>query len=634
MGRLLGHAARRQRPQGRRAFFESLESRDLLAADPLPVLMVLADQQDFYYQEYGDTRIGLEANGATVRVAAATTNPTFPHPGTGETGSGMVVPNIALADVDASDYSAIVFVGGWGSSMYQYGFPGDYGNNLYDGNLTTKAVVNDLIGDFIEQDKYVTAICHGVTVLAWARVDGASPLDGKTVSVPWIGSPAVLYQGQWYNNFQLMQYPQATANGAIANTVSGQYGDPGTVADDVVVDGRIITAENYDAALQFGQIIAQHVAAAAQPEDPPPEDPPLANQPPAIGQNEFELAENSAAGTLVGVAMGVDPDGGQTLSYAIVGGNAGGAFAIDPASGQIRVANSAAIDFETTPVFELIVEVTDDGTPALSASAAITVALLDQAETPPAGAHRVGDDLVVTGTHGNDTIYLWTSHTGQVFAWMNGQMFGPHTLPAGGRAIVFGGDGNDQIYATDSHRPVSINGEGGHDQITGGHANDLLDGGDGVDRIWGMGGDDLIKGGEGNDIIDGREGDDIVVSGAGDDSIGGSGGRDLLIGGLGRDRADGGAGDDLLIAGTTDYDDNDAALRAILAEWSTASDTASAAASLTSGLPGGIALRWGETVHDDGLADCLNGNTGQDWLLMLAIDCQYWRTEEDLVTSP
>jgi len=39
-----------------------------MAADPLPVLMVLADRQDFYYQEYGDTRASLEAAGVPVRV--------------------------------------------------------------------------------------------------------------------------------------------------------------------------------------------------------------------------------------------------------------------------------------------------------------------------------------------------------------------------------------------------------------------------------------------------------------------------------------------------------------------------------------------------------------------------------------
>jgi len=88
----MGRLSRCARPHGRRAFFETLESRNPLAADPLPVLMVLADRQDFYYRDYGETRIGLEAGGATVQVAATTTAPTYPHPGTGETGSGMVVP--------------------------------------------------------------------------------------------------------------------------------------------------------------------------------------------------------------------------------------------------------------------------------------------------------------------------------------------------------------------------------------------------------------------------------------------------------------------------------------------------------------------------------------------------------------
>jgi putative intracellular protease/amidase len=615
--------------------FEALESRNLMAADPLPVLMVLADQHDFYYREYGDTRIGLESHGASVRVAAATTRPTYPHAGTGETGSGMVVPDIALADVNPSDYSAIVFVGGWGSSMYQYAYPGDYANNAYDGNAATKAIVNELIGDFLAQDKFVTGICHGVTVLAWARVDGTSPLDGKTVSVPWIGSPGTMYQGVWYNNFELMQYPQVTANGATANTVSGQYGNPHTVADDVVVDGRIITAENYDAALQFGTIIAQHVIADAnaQPEDPPPPPPPPpVNHAPTVASGEFELAENSALGTIVGSASASDPDAGQWLTYAIVGGNTGGAFAINAATGQISVANRAALDFETTPSFALSVQVSDDGLPSLAASATITIQLLDQIEAQPPGAQRIGDDLVVQGTSANDTIYIWTSSTGQLFAWMNGQMFGPHLLPAGGRAIVFGGDGNDQIYATDSARAVSIFGQGGHDQMTGGRSNDRLDGGDGVDRIWGQAGDDVILGGDGNDQIDGREGNDVAVGGAGDDTVGGFDGRDVMIGGLGADRMDAGAGDDLLIAGRTSYDDNDAALLAILAEWTSAADAATRTANLANGLAGGVRLRWGETIQDDGVADCLNGNSGADWLFMLAVDWQYWLTQEDQVT--
>ena len=44
--------------QPRRAFLKQLESREVFAS--LLVLMVIADQQDFYYQEYGGTKLSLE----------------------------------------------------------------------------------------------------------------------------------------------------------------------------------------------------------------------------------------------------------------------------------------------------------------------------------------------------------------------------------------------------------------------------------------------------------------------------------------------------------------------------------------------------------------------------------------------
>lgn len=92
---------------------ETLEARDLLAASPLPVLMVLADQRDFYYQEYADTRQSVATGGISVAVADVNS---------GQPPTGEVAPDLALAAVRAQDYSAIVFVGGWGSSMYQYAY--------------------------------------------------------------------------------------------------------------------------------------------------------------------------------------------------------------------------------------------------------------------------------------------------------------------------------------------------------------------------------------------------------------------------------------------------------------------------------------------------------------------------------
>lgn len=263
---LLAKKTARKSRRGRMLGLESLEHRELFALADLPVLMVIADRRDFYWQEYGHTRQSLEAAGLDVVVAATSTQPSTPHSNSGQgAASGIVTPDITLAAARAADYSAIVFVGGYGASMYQYAWPGDYYDNHYDGSSATKLVVNNLVNDFVAQDKYVTAICHGVMNLAWARVNGVSPINGKYVSVPWLGSPGAQYQGQYYNPGALLQSVQATANGATTPPRSGAVGNPATIADDVIVDGRIITAENQDSAYEFGRVIAGRIWAESTP---------------------------------------------------------------------------------------------------------------------------------------------------------------------------------------------------------------------------------------------------------------------------------------------------------------------------------------------------------------------------------
>jgi Tol biopolymer transport system component len=108
-----------------------------------------------------------------------------------------------------------------------------------------------------------------------------------------------------------------------------------------------------------------------------------ASAPPVVTASAFSLDENSANNTVVGTVAAYDPDVGDTLSYAITAGNTGGAFAID-ANGQITVANSAALDFETNPVFTLTVEATDDGSPNLSDSTTVTITLNNVNDAPVA----------------------------------------------------------------------------------------------------------------------------------------------------------------------------------------------------------------------------------------------------------
>lgn len=83
------------------------------------------------------------------------------------------------------------------------------------------------------------------------------------------------------------------------------------------------------------------------------------NEMPRISPQMFSIDENSPNGTVVGTVLASDVDAGDVLSYAITGGNVGKAFAINSSTGQITVAKSSLLDFETQPTFSLTVEVTD-----------------------------------------------------------------------------------------------------------------------------------------------------------------------------------------------------------------------------------------------------------------------------------
>ena len=113
------------------------------------------------------------------------------------------------------------------------------------------------------------------------------------------------------------------------------------------------------------------------------------NQSPTISDQSFNLTENTGTGSVVGTVVASDPDSGQSLTYAITGGNTSGAFSINSSNGQITIANSTLLNFETTPSFSLTVQVTDNGSPVASKSATVTINLTNVDEplaiTLPAG---------------------------------------------------------------------------------------------------------------------------------------------------------------------------------------------------------------------------------------------------------
>jgi putative intracellular protease/amidase len=221
------------------------------AAEPLPVLMVIANR-DYWHQEYAGMRGALEKRGLQVVVAAGALTDAIAQ---GKRLKVPVRPDLALPDADASDYSAIVFVGGWGASSYQYAFEGTYANAYYRPIDLVAGAVNRLIGDFVAQDKPVVGLSHGVTVLAWARVDGVSPLKGRAV-VGWAGGgPGFEQDGTVYPDSSVPARAHLEENGALVK-LSAAVGNPLTSQDDVWVEGLIITAENPAAVPATGKTLA------------------------------------------------------------------------------------------------------------------------------------------------------------------------------------------------------------------------------------------------------------------------------------------------------------------------------------------------------------------------------------------
>jgi VCBS repeat-containing protein len=111
------------------------------------------------------------------------------------------------------------------------------------------------------------------------------------------------------------------------------------------------------------------------------------NEAPLMNDQAFSINENATAGSVVGNMIATDPDQGQSLTYSIFSGNTGSAFAIHPVLGEITVNNSAALNFEATPIIRLTIQVMDNGSPITTKNAYAVISLNDINETPQMNTH-------------------------------------------------------------------------------------------------------------------------------------------------------------------------------------------------------------------------------------------------------
>ena len=185
-----------------------------------------------------------------------------------------------------------------------------------------------------------------------------------------------------------------------------------------------------------------------------------ANEAPTVADASFNIAENAGTNAVVGSVTASDPDAGDTVSYAITGGNTDGAFAID-ANGQITVADGTMLDHETAPSRTLTVTVTDAG--GLTDTATVTIGVTDVNEAPTvadagfniaenAGTNAVVGSVIASDPDAGDTIS---------YAITGGNTDGAFAIDANGQITVADGSLLDHETAPSRTLTVTVTDAGG-----------------------------------------------------------------------------------------------------------------------------------------------------------------------------
>ncbi len=111
---------------------------------------------------------------------------------------------------------------------------------------------------------------------------------------------------------------------------------------------------------------------------------------PEVADQEFTIAENSPAGSVVGTVKASDADDGQVVSLKIIDGNLNGTFEIDSFSGILSVSNPTGLDYEESTQISITVSASDShNKDPMESSARIQINLSDVNEFAPVVNNQV-----------------------------------------------------------------------------------------------------------------------------------------------------------------------------------------------------------------------------------------------------
>lgn len=258
------------------------------------------------------------------------------------------------------------------------------------------------------------------------------------------------------------------------------------------------------------------------------------------------VSEGAAAGTVVATLSAIDPDGGDTASFALV--TEGSPFSI--VGNHLTV--TGPLDFEKVQSYDLKIQATD----AFGASIQQTFTIgIDNVSGVTLNGSSKNDNLAgtseedrISGNNGNDTIA-----TGDGNDWVAGNSGGDSIATGAGNDtiavtgseavgdVIDAGTGEDILLVTGNGAVTfnSFNAKTAGIEVWQGNGNALIGTGNadtidlsGITKVTGL---SYVDGGNGNDRITGTDFANDLRGGSNEDVLIGGGGNDRLTGGSGKD---------------------------------------------------------------------------------------------------
>jgi hypothetical protein len=117
---------------------------------------------------------------------------------------------------------------------------------------------------------------------------------------------------------------------------------------------------------------------------------PPANNAPVINNQEFVIKEQEFSSNYVGKLVAYDNDANQQLTFSLTSGNQSGLFKLDSKTGTLTTTKSDLFNFDLTE-YDLVVQVTDNGTTPKSATASVNVKFIASSTSIYIDPNNTGD---------------------------------------------------------------------------------------------------------------------------------------------------------------------------------------------------------------------------------------------------